>query len=387
MKMTASRRLYLPFLALAIVSPICANAHGSSAQSAKNVENWTSRDDDRWSWKWSENGRSLEMTIRGKVEFNDDYTEILSISPGGSFYVKDGRGSAARTLQIVPSGSGLVTTYTVQGQTRQFDADARAWFASLLSEAVRQSGLDAKPRAQRILRQRGLDALLDEVSSLRSDYVKRIYLQEAIANGNLDSSAVRRVLDLAARNLSSDYEKAQTLTKVAESLLADEQSRAAYLEAVRTIKSDYERRRAISALLKQDDLSRDNLLVVLKSAADISSDYEKATLLMKVAERNLDDDELRATYLDTVATIRSDYERARVLTAILKKENLRKDTLMLALKSAAGINSDYEKARVLIRVAEASSGDEAVRAALIDTARTIRSDYERGRVLNAVFKR
>jgi hypothetical protein len=347
----------------------------------------TTQNDGEWTWKWKENGVGLEVVLRGKVEFTDDYSDITAISPGGSLVIKDERGGGIRKIEITQSaGGGLKRSYSFNGEPRPFDTEARAWFTKILFEAVRQAGFDARNRARKILNQSGPNGVLNEISEIKSDYVKRLYFDELLGSGNVDSATARRILSQAARELSSDYEKASVLTKVAESFLSDDDARTEYANAVATIRSSYERGRALSALLKQKSLRSETLLVVLKSAEGISSDYEKAQVLVKVADGSVSDEAVGSAFVQASATIRSDYERARALSALLGRSDLHKSTLMSALKSAAGINSDYEKARVLVKVALTNSADEGIRNALIDTARTIRSEYERGRVLNAVFK-
>src|ERR1044072_363099 len=55
-----------------------------------------SRNDDNWNWMWSENGKRLEMKIKGKVAFTDDYSDIKSLSPNGFITIKDERTAVSR---------------------------------------------------------------------------------------------------------------------------------------------------------------------------------------------------------------------------------------------------------------------------------------------------
>lgn len=365
-----------------------AAAPGQQASTSKvNSQNWTTQNDGEWTWKWKENDVGLEVVLRGKVEFTDDYSDITSISPGGSLLIKDERGGVTRKIEITQSaGGGLNRSYSINGEHRPYDAEARAWFAKILFEAVRQAGFDARNRARKILNQSGSNGVLNEISEIKSDYVKRIYFDELIKSGNVDAETARRILGQVAREMSSDYEKASVLTKVAEGFLSDDGVRSEYVNTVATIRSGYERGRVLGALLKEKNLRSETLLLVLKAAEGISSDYEKAQVLVRVANVSTGDDAVRSAFVHASATLRSDYERARVLSALLGRSDLQRDTLLMAVKSAASINSDYEKARVLVKAAGLNSGDQGIRNALIEAARTIRSEYERGRVLNAVFK-
>jgi hypothetical protein len=378
--------LFLITFACAIVS--ASGNQKTEAQSSRTItRNSINEENDNWNWIHKDDSVRLEVNIRGKVEFTDDYTDIKAISDDhGRIQILDERGGMSRKFEAVVTSGGLKRSYWVNGESRPFDGEASAWLAKILNETVRQGGYDARPRVQRILRESGPSGVLREISQLKGDYVKRIYFDELIKNGNLDDETVRQVLRQAATDIKSDYEKSQLLIKMSENYLRNDSQRAIYLEGVNTIHSDYEKGRALSALLKTGDLSKESLTFLLRSAATISSDYEQAQLLIKVAGTFSFDNSARSAYMDAVATIRSDYEKGRVISAFLKQADNHKDALIFAVKSASTISSDYEKAQVLIKVAAASSGDESVREALISTAKTIKSEYERGRVLNAVFK-
>jgi hypothetical protein len=381
---------YISFLfviALVCLAPRISSTQTAESKSSDSITQRSTAKDDTWNWTHSENGIKLQVTIHGKVEFEDDYSNVRGISPDdGSIRVLDERGGVARRFDARVAPDGIKRSYSVNGQSSPFDDEARTWLKRVLNDTVRQGGYDAKPRVRRILAQSGPSGVLAEISTLKGDYVKRIYFYELLDQGNLDAGTARTILRQAAREISSDYEKSQLLIKMSGSYLRDEQSRAIYIEGVNSINSDYEKGRALSALLKQGDLSRENLLFAIRSAHNVSSSYERAQLLIKIANAFPLDDSARAAYMEGISSMDSDYEKGRVLSALLKKDDLRQENLLFAVKSASTISSDYEKAQLLIKIAAASSGDETVRKALVDSARSISSEYERGRVLSAVFK-
>jgi hypothetical protein len=75
---------------------------------------------------------------------------------------------------------------------------------------------------RRILKESGPSGVLQEISQLKGDHVKRIYFDELIKNGNLDDELVRQVLSRATSEIKSDYEKAQLLIMISESYLRDD---------------------------------------------------------------------------------------------------------------------------------------------------------------------
>lgn len=76
-----------------------------------------------------------------------------------------------------------------------------------------------------------------------------------LANHQLDAASVQRVVRLAAREMSSDYEKRQALMPAAEKYLGDERTLTEFIAAIATIKSDYERGQTLAAALKRGSLT------------------------------------------------------------------------------------------------------------------------------------
>ncbi|HYP26098.1 MAG TPA: hypothetical protein VE262_05205 [Blastocatellia bacterium] len=376
-------------LAITLFGAAIAAARQAPASASQKTgrEHSVTRHNEEWTWRQTDNGVGIEMKMRGKVQFNDDYTDILTLSDDGWFRIIDDRKGPERRLEITRNAGGEITrSYRVSGEARPYDQEASRWLASVLNDAVRQAGFDAKNRVQKILAKSGAGGVLEEISLLKSDHVKGVYFRELLKSTALDPASVRRSLREVASQMSSDYEKAQVLMVLAESYLNDDSTRTAYLNAVGTIGSDYERGRVLSALLKKSDLNDDILTHAIRTAASISSDYEKAKLLINVAGGKMRNPAVRRVYLETAGTIGSNYEKARVLSELVKRNDLDRDAILLVVKSAVGISSDYEKARVLIQVARAHAGDESIRAALTDAAKTIGSEYERGRVLSVTHR-
>lgn len=350
-----------------------------TATAQKEVNNSTSR--------WVENDGSTELSVtsRNDVRFNDDYTDVVSVSSDGFLEVRERRGGLTRELKIVVGASGqLVRTYTVNGEARAFDAEGKNWLSKILAEAVRK-GFDARARAARLVRRGGPAAIINEIPRLEGDYTKRVYLEEAVKSGNPDASALRQILNLTARDISSDYEKATLLINTVSVAAAQRSTLEAFFSVVDTIESDYEHARVLKAFLKANPGDKEIIMRTLGSAGKISSDYEKATLLIDATGASPTDRNALDDYFAAANSIKSDYERGRVLKSILRANPADKEILILTLGSASKMSSDYEKANVLMQVGRSSVQDDSVRTALLNAAKTISSDYERGRVLNTIY--
>jgi hypothetical protein len=338
-----------------------------------------------WVWNRSEGGNSLELTIRGEVKFNDDSMEVKSLSSGGWLELKEKRGGVARQIEIKPSrDGGLSISYFVNGQNQPYDAEAKGWLARILTEAVTESGLNSGPRARKILREGGAGGLLDEVSRLKSDHVKQLYVQELYKCGSLDARTAVRLTGIVAREMSSDHYKAQVLTGLPEQLISDAAVRLAYLQTVASIRSDHYRAEALSAVLKPRQPSQEALLLALKGVSGISSDHYKTQVLLKVLASKLADGAVHAAYAEAATTIKSDHYRAEALSAVLKQGQLSQGALAAALRAAGGMSSDHYKAQVLLCVSESSLKDETVRSAFVEAVAAIGSDHYCAEVLAGV---
>ena len=365
-------------MALIISSPMA----GLRAQKSRDESQSTMR------WEHSDDGLKRRFEVRGKAEFNEDYSDIVSVSEGGWVIIEEHRGSQSHRYEVRRDPAGNLTrAFFVNGTSRPLDDSARAWLAKFVLDAVRQGVFDAEKRVQRILSKGGVPAVLAEIALINGDYAKRHYYQHLIKQANLDAAALRDILRQVARDISSDYEQAQLLIAVAPLLTGKEAAIQPFFDAVATIKSDYEHSRVLKTLLKENATpSRAVLVLVASSTKDISSDYEKAGVLKRVAAVYLDDPTLREVFFQTIASIGSDYERRGVLTALVKTKSQSEEVLRLLLDSAAGISSDYEKATFLIQVSNVYIGETRLKSAFLKAVETIKSDYERGRVLSALLK-
>ncbi|MEJ7809472.1 MAG: hypothetical protein WKG32_03560 [Gemmatimonadaceae bacterium] len=363
-------------------------SHGPGRTSSHTSINDSRRDEARWTVSFSSGACSLEVRARGELRFNRDVTDLESVASGGYFEIETDDGDLRRRLEVRPEGGGLERLYYVNGRSRDFDAEGRAWLAVALVELDRRTAFAAKWRVPRILEARGVDGVLDEISRMTADYARRIYFTTLLDSARLDPAAVRRALTQVGRELGSDYERAELLIAFAKRTTLDDAARLAYTEAADGISSDYEHRRALSALLETGTPNRATVDAVLRSATRIGSDYELATLLIAVTSRDLVDDATRAAYFGAVATVDSDYEQRRALSALLARKGLSRELVAAVVRAGAdGIASDYELATLLVSVAQGYPMDDTLRTAYLRAVDTIGSDHEHRRAMSALENR
>ena len=358
---------------LAILMTVFAGVAGGQKTETHNNRSWN--------WVQVDGDQKIEVKVEGKVDFNDDYSDVASIPGNGALKIFDSRGPRRIHLLILRGDNGALNRdYSIDGQARTFDAEGRQWLRNVLLQAVREGGLDARNRVQRILKRSGPRGLAEELTHVKGDYVRRIYFEEFLQVPGISSDELKSAIRNASQSIKSDYERAQLLLQVGRVLLAKDELIPEYFAVLSRMSSDYERRRTLSGLLKRDQLNRDALAAAADSARAIKSDYEKAVFLIQSAEHYHADNRLRSAWFAVLSTFESDYEHHRVLKSMVKIPNLSADALLDVMKSAARIGSDYEKASFLIGAINLYQSDPRLRVALVNVAKTIGSEYERGRV-------
>lgn len=336
--------------------------------------------------QWSDGeGHRVKIHTEGKVELNEDWTDLARLGSGAEMNVEEEANGVTRRLDVKAGSDGRpVYAWKVDGKERAFDAEGREWLRSMLLQFVRGSGYAADARVASILKKQGPDGVLAEITRIPGDYVKRIYFEKLFEHRDLPAPAVEKALRQAGSEVKSDYELRQALTAASASHNLAEPAALAYAEATRNIESDYEQRQALSELIAKERPSPRALAAVLQSAQGIASDYELAELLTGVADSALGDPTAQRAYLDAVGSIGSDYEHHRALSAAVQSGKLAQDAVVTVIRSAQGIKSDYERSSLLVEIAGKYDLNGPARDAYQSAAGTIHSEYERKRAQEAL---
>jgi hypothetical protein len=317
--------LFLPALALGVLPWALRVVQAAKAYNSPGTATGQERKaTNTWNWSHSEGETKLEVKLRNKVEFNDDYSDIKSLSEDGYFSVRESRGATSQRIDVT-SGSGgqLRRAYFVGDRERDLDDKAGAWLARIIRQVVLESGIDAPARVQKIYDQGGASAVLDEISRMNNYTARRIYFGELMKTRGIDVETLQDILRRASSQIKSDFEMASLLINASEVLLSRDALHPSFFEAAGEIKSDYEHRRVLSALINKSDLGNSVLIQILNSAAGMSSDYEKATFLVDAAQSYKKDAALLSALLESAKAISSAHERGRVESALSNSKNAR----------------------------------------------------------------
>ena len=270
---------------------------------------------------WSNGTTKLQVSYSGDIEFSDDDTDVIKLSPGGWLKIRDGGWFGGRTVEFRADGSGDVQRrFWVGASEKPFEPEGRQWLAQAMPKFIRQTGIGAPRRVARILKGKGPSGVLAEISLIEGSWAKRIYFGELFKTATLDAATVRTALAQAGKEVDSDFELASLLIS-AQGLLTDDGTRKAYLEAARGIDSDFEMRRVFSSALKQGTVGPAILGALLDASTAIESDFEEASLLVQVAKLQPLDAAARAPFFKALGTVGGDFEHRRVLTALAQRTN------------------------------------------------------------------
>jgi len=396
------------------ISQVQAKSFLSGSDSRFDISNGKTR-----RMNMSHSGHGIKIKIKADLQddlkFNDSDTAIIEFPEDSRLDITfEKNGDDDRRLLIKRKGAGQTEYhFYVDGDKKDYDQSGKQWFASVLPQIFRMTGLDATGRVARIKNKGGDSAVLDEVELIRSDFIQRVYQTELFKLSKLSNADAYRALELS-ENIQSDFELGGTLKafvktqnssdkiwkklfKVSQEIQSDfelagflkttishlppqDDTQEYFFDAAESVQSDFEMRRLFSNFVTEKDVSEKLILKMLVAAENISSDFELASLLMETNQKAKMSDRIFDAYLKASKGISSDFEMARTFMSLL--ENKIEKTRLIELMDAAGdhISSDFELARFLIEVIDKQSIDAESKTALLGAADSIGSDFEQNRV-------
>src|SRR5215218_10307235 len=144
-----SRRMMANALALAATLLVAGSAAGQSGTRMRS--------------ETVINGQRTSIHTTGEVRFND-HDEVGYVEPGARMVIEEEvSGQPDRRVEYRGTGGGVQRSFFRDGRAAQPDAADEAWIRRALLHPIRESGVNAAPRAARIYRRGGADAVLDEI--------------------------------------------------------------------------------------------------------------------------------------------------------------------------------------------------------------------------------
>jgi hypothetical protein len=353
-------RTLAPLMALLVAFPAAAQRHTSTSTHVVQ----------------DDGDHRLEVRMSGDVVFNEEGDWVVAVPLGGSLRIEEADDDDERRIEFRRGDVGGVSVRLWdRGRETALDAASRAWARRVILSAVRESGLGARGRVERIRARRGVAGVLEEIGRIRGDTGRRLYFQALLDGAPMSGAEFARVMDDVGRLMHSDTET--RLVLIAASDAAPDGPRlAALLRAVRGIDSDTEVRLVLAHVIDgrrlRDPAAAD---AYFRAVASLESDVERRLVLSQLGDEGLDP-AMEARFFEAASAMGSDTERRLVLTGVLDS-SASEARVLGALRATQGMSSDTEKRLVLSTVPSARLRSRAVASAYQAVLRTMSSDAER----------
>jgi len=327
-------------------------------------------------WRTSSGLTDFNIEARGKIELTDDDKDIRSISDDGYLEITKTVFGSKRSIVIESLGGGKMKKEYYEGRTKTaWDPNGKEWLAEILPEVVRSSTIGAESRVNRFFKQGGTNAVLNEIGSLKSDYVKAHY-GKLLLEKAINAADVPKVITALSEDISSDYYLSSLLKDSMKKLLVSKEAGDAFFKATQKIESDYYRSVVLKEALEQYVASPEQVKLILQSAASMESDYYLSVVLTSVLENANVKEESVADLVDVSKNIDSDYYRTEVLNKALQKTGVSGETVKKIIGAVANVGSDYYKTNVFNSLAERTTIEPALQSQIISLLdNSVGSDY------------
>lgn len=327
---------------------------------------------------------SFRVSHRGEIELDAAETGIVGMGPDAQLDVRERRFTSRRRLEVRGDAAGRPVYYYKVGARERSREDAEAYLASVMQEIVRTTTVGASARARRLLDEDGLGGLLGEVSYLRSNAARRIYLEVAAGMDGLEPAQAVEIIRTAGRELTSSSQLRGALTDLAERMPLEWGLSAELAEAAESIASSSEKGGALVDIARLRSVGPVEAPSFAEAASTIASGSEKGRTITRIYR--LDPSaELAEALLATADTIESSSERQRVLSELVGEPGLPESVYSRALDVGSDIASSSGKAAFLATVAQALPASDDLQVQFIDVAGSIAASSEAKRALMALI--
>lgn len=379
MKLTTTMRFFTLFL-LVLSMPLAAQEASTKTYSSTS-ERGTQR------FRTSTGLTDFNIEYRGTIELTDDDRDISSISDDGYLEISKTVFGSKRAIIIESLGGGRIKKEYYEGRTRkEWEPAGRQWLAEILPDVVQTTTIGANSRVNRFYKQGGATAVIREIKSMKSDYVKAHY-GKLLLGKNISNSELPAVITGLCGAINSDYYLASLLQTNIDKLMVTPEAADAFFRGTQNISSDYYKSQVLKSALDKHASSPEQVRVILESAATIKSDYYLSTVLTSVMNKTDVKEESLTDIANISGRISSDHYRTQVLNKMLDKRSVSKNVILKIVESTASVNSDHYKTTVLRKITDQAELDEAIlNQVLTITGSSVNSDHYASTVLQSILK-
>jgi hypothetical protein len=336
-----------------------------------------------WSSNW--NRENLKISTNGDIEFNDNYTDIISISDGGYLKISMVSFGMKRKLYVRSEDGRVVYRYFEGNKEVNFEPKGREWMTKVLPDVIRNSGLDLENRVNKIYQKKGVTGFLSELEETDSDYYSSRMVEYLLKNNKLNKSELQSLLREFPYRIDSDYDLSQIYKKYNPIFLEDAEVSAEFFNSLAELSSNYELSQVLSSVYKLNDLTNENFTLFIGALDEISSDYEKSNL-MKLAlhDEKLTNEQLTILLME-VEDLSSDYEKSEIIKSLLNADGLSTKNLNEIIELTHSLSSDYEMTQIIGSLIKRGLVNKSNLDEFNELIEEISSDYSYTQILNKLI--
>jgi len=279
-----------------------------------------------------------EIKYYGKIKLSEDETGIASISPNGYLIYKNDD----EKLSVESNYHGEIT-YEVNdsGKKTVLDENAKRLLAEVVKEMI-AIGFDAEARVERIYKQGGNRAVLNEIENLKADNIKAIYFERILKSDSLSQGDLIEIAKKISSQLGSDNDKERILSRFTFAQLQYPLAVNAYLDAVENMGSDNAKENLLRQFISKDTIQQDHFLQLFGAINRLGSDNAKENLIMQILRERIIPEERFDQLLDAINHLGSDNAKENLIMEIINGKNIPEnhfDQLLIAINRLGSDNA------------------------------------------------
>jgi hypothetical protein len=320
-----------------------------------------------------------EMKYAGRFLLTEDEMAFKSISPGGYFKWKrnEQRVNAESNLQ------GNIDYSLFDGKSNlALDVNGKRLLAESLKEMI-SWGFDAEARMERIYKKGGDSALLSQVDSMKTDWLKLMYLNRLMVTDSLSPEKMA-MITLKIGALGPDHDKAIFLEKIPSAELSNVLVAQAYFKVLSDMGSDFEKAGAIQHIIYHDSLSDENIRTIIEISGRLGSDMDKANIFSSMIDKGMISGSCYNDLLSQVSNMGSDMDKVNLYSKLSMGQQITETQWISMLNNMSHLGSDMDKANLLILATQKMPKTQTLKETYLAAAKSIHNDSDYGRAIRAI---
>lgn len=253
--------IFVAMIALLISAQQAMAQNSVSIKSKNGVHTYTS----------SRGSQRLNVEYDGKIVFADDDKSIKSISRGGYMLIRKTSFGQRREVLVEPDGDKVSYEYRVGRRRQEWNQEAEEFLADVLIEVIRTTSIGAEGRVERFYTKGGMEAVLEEVDEIRSDFVSHVYLQILLDEYDLSDEDLVKLARYVPGELDSDHYITEVFKDNSDKFLKNTVTTNAFLSAIGRMDSDHYISLILTRALRED-LDDDALIKVIDALDAVYQD-------------------------------------------------------------------------------------------------------------------